>query len=335
MPRGPHLTLQERRTILNLHHQGHHPTRISEAVERSTGAVYSTIRRPEKTEVERRAGRPPLLSPAQKRITLRIARKGQSTARELKESYSLPISVSRIRQILSADPHLRWKRLKRAPGMNSQHYERRVQWAHEHISWEQVRWDQVVWSDEKRFTLDGPDGSAYYWADKRCRERFFNKHHSGRGGVMVWGGFSSRGTTELCFVDLKMNASRYVNVLEEYLLPFAYSAHGTEPEDFVFMQDNARPHTARVTTDFLNQLGVTRMNWPACSPDLNPIENLWGFMTQKVYHNSHQFTNVNDLKDCITRVWNEIPQNIIDSLNGSMRNRCLEVLSKQGRPLNY
>ena len=70
----------------------------------------------------------------------------------------------------------------------------------------------------------------------------------------------------------RLTARRYVDeVLEPHVVPYT-AAIGDE---FVFMDDNARPHLARVADQFLEENGIERVEWPARSPDCNPIENLW------------------------------------------------------------
>lgn len=78
-------------------------------------------------------------------------------------------------------------------------------------------------------------------------------------------------------------------------------------EDIVFQQDNASIHTAGHTRQFLRERNIPLLDWPACSPDLNPIENLWGWLARRVYSNGKQFANVNDLKSAIRVAWGQIP----------------------------
>ncbi|CAJ0949942.1 unnamed protein product, partial [Mesorhabditis belari] len=80
---------------------------------------------------------------------------------------------------------------------------------------------------------------------------------------------------------------------------------------------------------------VPLLDWPACSPDLNPIENLWGMLARRVYHNSTQYANVQALKDAIIREWNAIPRSTIKKLVDSMPSRIFDVISRQGQATKY
>ncbi len=64
------------------------------------------------------------------------------------------------------------------------------------------------------------------------------------------------------------------------MLPSADKLYGDA--DFIFQQDLAPTHTAKVTNSWFNDHGVTVLNWPANSPDLKPIDNLWGFVKRKM-----------------------------------------------------
>lgn len=77
------------------------------------------------------------------------------------------------------------------------------------------------------------------------------------------------------------------------------------------------------------------MEWPSCSPDLNPIENLWGDLARRVYANHRQFKNVAELKKAITQAWSEVDLGRIENLVNSMPNRVFEVIKKKGGVIKY
>ena len=77
------------------------------------------------------------------------------------------------------------------------------------------------------------------------------------------------------------------------------------------------------------------MEWPARSPDLNPIENLWGYMARRVYAKGRQFRSIRELQKAVLYVWDSIPLQLLKSLVCSMKNRIFDVVLKQGGPTKY
>ena len=73
-------------------------------------------------------------------------------------------------------------------------------------------------------------------------------------------------------------------------LPFI-QFHGP---NVTFMHDNARPHLAAIIRQFLATNNVNVLDWPANSPDLNPIEQVWDAFGRRVRRN-HAIHTVNDL----------------------------------------
>ena len=149
---------------------------------------------------------------------------------------------------------------------------------------------------------------------------------------MVWGAFSSSGKVELAFVNGRMGSPMYQAMLQTYLLPFGPIIGG---QNWVFQQDNATCHSSKSTIEWFQRNNIRVLQWPSRSPDLNPIENLWGILVRAVYANGRQFENVQSLKQAILEAWEEIPHETLQKLIDSMKDRMFEVISKNGDPTMY
>ncbi len=97
---------------------------------------------------------------------------------------------------------------------------------------------------------------------------------------LIWAAMSSAGVGPLCFLKSTVNAAIYQELLEHFMLPSADKLYGDA--DFIFQQDLAPAHTAKGTKSWFNDHGVTVLDWPANSPDLNPIENLCDIVKRKM-----------------------------------------------------
>ncbi len=93
---------------------------------------------------------------------------------------------------------------------------------------------------------------------------------------MICAAMSSAGVGRLCFLKSTINVAIYQDILEHFTLPSAGELYGDA--DFIFQQDLAPSQTAKGTKSWFNDHGVTVLDWPTNSPDLNPIENIWGIV---------------------------------------------------------
>jgi hypothetical protein len=85
----------------------------------------------------------------------------------------------------------------------------------------------------------------------------------------------------------------------------------------------------------LTARNINILPWPAYSPDLNPIENLWGILVRRIYAENRQFQTREELQEAILEAWEEIDQRTIDNLVGSMPNRLFQLIQCNGGPIDY
>lgn len=328
MGRGTRLSDEERGRIKGLHEAGLGLRAIARAVKRSTDAVQRVL---DGGGSEARGGRPPLISDRALRLLVRTAARGQCSASQLKSELLLPCSVRTVRRVLQSVDWLCYSKMENTLQLSAEHKARRLAWAEEMVVRPDM-WSSIVFSDEKKWNLDGPDGLQHYWRDLRQEVRQTNRRQMGGGSVMVWGGFAAAGKTKLAVLVGKQSSEHYVYTLSEYLLPFAHLHYGA---DFVFQQDNASIHTSTVAKEFFDEQAVRVLDWPARSPDLNPIENVWAIMSRDVYRNGTQYESVALLTAAVVAAWQRIPQDTLTTLISSMPRRCIEVIKKKGNKTHY
>ena len=120
---------------------------------------------------------------------------------------------------------------------------------------------------------------------------------------MVWVCVSAHGMGNLHICEGTINAERYIQVVEQHMLPSKQRLFHGRP--CLFQQDNAKPHSARVTTTWLRSKIVRELGLPAYSPDLSPIENVWRIMKCKI--RLRRPRTVEQLKLYIKQEWERIP----------------------------
>ena len=223
------------------------------------------------------------------------------------------------------------------PFLSKKNIDARILWARTHKNWSLNQWGKVAFTDESCFTVRPTRNRLRVWRLRGTRliqENFVPTFKSGYQSVSVWGGFSIHGRTPLVGTTGSFDRHTYRTIIDNHILPFIYDVHGGT-DGFILQEDNCGPHRARSIATYLESEDVTRMHWPAQSPDLNPIENVWGFMKAQLQKLSVPPSNPMQLFGILSEMWNSLPDSFLENLVASMPNRVDIVLKQPGKSTKY
>ncbi len=160
--------------------------------------------------------------------------------------------------------------------------QRRLTWAKEKKNWTVAQWSKVLFSDESKFCISFGNQGTRVWrkGGKAHSPSCLKSSVKFPQSVKIWGAMSSAGVGPLSFLKTNVTALVYQEILEHFMHPSADQLF--KDADFIFQQDLAHAHIAKCTKSWLNDHGVGVLDWPANTPDLNTIENLWGIVKRKM-----------------------------------------------------
>ncbi|CAB4400876.1 unnamed protein product [Rhizophagus irregularis] len=167
---------------------------------------------------------------------------------------------------------------------------------------------RLNWAKERKLWINEWD--SVIWSDESKFELFRGNVKSGQQGVMVWGCFS------------KNNLGPLVKLEDDQ-------------ENFIFQDDNAPIHTARVVKSWEEENEVNSLPWPAQSPDLNPIEHLWDELERQVRAHKPLPKNRENLWEILQEEWSNIEADKYQNLISSMPRRISAVINSKGYPTKY
>ncbi|HEY9707175.1 MAG TPA: IS630 family transposase [Oculatellaceae cyanobacterium] len=322
----------EKSTISLCHCQGKSIRAISQEIGHSTHVISNFLKNPSGYGLKKGGGRPSKLSDKDCCQIIRLAKTGKYSAKDIKLETSLNVSVRTIQVVLQDCKELVYAQKQKAPALSLQHMKARKDWVEQQID-KKTPWSKVIFSDETKFNLDGPDGLRGYWHDHAKEPETHLKRQSGGGSIMVWGAICEKGPNELFFCDEKVNSEYYCKILKQNLLPFAKKHF---KRDFIFQHDNAPDHTSNHTKNFLKEKKIAILDWPSKSPDLNPIENLWGIVTRDLYDaGKKQFKSKEEMKGALKKAWKKVDANLCKKSTDTMDKRCFMVYRAKGKEIKY
>lgn len=325
----------ERGRIVGLIEAGWSNRRIGRHLGRSD-MIVARCRRQWITEgrVYRRggSGRPRSTNERQDRAIRRAAISAPTTSlasirRHLPPSRYPVVTRETIRQRL-ADAGLRSRRPLRRLPLTPHHRQCRLDFCRTRANWSVTDWRRVIFSDESRFSLSADDQRTRVWRRRGQRSDpafVIERHTAIQQGVTVWGAICWDTRSPLVILQGTMTARSYVDdILTPVVLPMLSSRLGA-----IYQQDNARPHTARLSQQRLQ--GYDVLPWPARSPDLSPIEHVWDTLGRQLQPSQ----NTGELTAQLQRLWHDLPQGTIGDLIDSMPNRVSACIAARGGFTTY
>ncbi|GFW24393.1 transposable element Tcb2 transposase [Trichonephila clavipes] len=278
------------------------------------------------------SGRPRGTTPADDRyIVLQARRNRRQTAGEIArhttQATGRPISRFTVARRLHGGG-LFARRPVRCVPLTPAHRRRRSLWCREHRNWRDNEWGRVLLTDESRFSLSSDSHRILIWRERgSCNHpsNIIERDRYGGRGVLVWGGIMLGSRTDLHIFDAgSVNETRYCN---EILLPYVRLFRGAMGLQFLFMDDNAPCHCTVAAEQLLESEDIERMDWPARSPDLNPIEHVWDFLGRRLAARTLPPVTIRELLLALQDEWAAMPQQLIDTLILSMGRRCETCLA--------
>ncbi|UYV70796.1 Transposase [Cordylochernes scorpioides] len=223
---------------------------------------------------------------------------------------------------------LQAKTTLQAPRAAQRH--QRLEWCRARSTW-MTEWHRVVFSDESRFCLSSDSRRVRVWRRRGERSNpaaIVERPTVRQRGIMVWGAIAYDSRSPLLRIQGTMTAQRYVDdVLRPVTLPYLQGVPNA-----LYQQDNARPHTARISQQALQD--VQMLPWPPYSPDLSPIEHVWDIIGRRL-HALPQPRSEDELWQMVEREWRAIPQDAIRTLIDSLPRRVAACIAVRGGPTCY
>ncbi|KAJ6229129.1 transposable element-related [Anaeramoeba flamelloides] len=213
----------------------------------------------------------------------------------LKENHDIEMSgtsVWRIRKALK----FKFKAPKVKPKLTEQSKMKRLEFAQYHLE-KQTNWKKVVFTDETWFYLESLNGFIWrQWGENDVNSESYQNNIISRCRV---------------FTDMDKEYGQW---------------------NWLLMQDGAPAHTSNSTKEYLSNKCLVLKNWPPNSPDLNPIENLWGIMGRRISKESPNTER--KLEIIVRKVWKNIEWEVIENLINSMEKRLRLVVHLNGESIN-
>jgi transposase len=332
-------TVKERYAIVALHEDGQSMAMIHRKLGISVNTVrrwIDTYERTRDVKDERRSGRPRCTDDDTDHTIALVARDVKFTSpRQIKRTLGLDASCDTIdRRLRRAGLYGRVARHKR--DYTNAEVRKRLSFANGYGHHDKQWWEHVLFSDEKCFYGRGFCGRA--WVRRPIGAALDPTYCVNKLAhpvkVNMWACFCAAGQGYCHIFNETMDAKLMRDILSDNLIPSANLHFSTDPpQPWFLLHDNDKKFTSHLVTDFLHNSGVTSIEFPPYSPDLNPLENLWASMARAC--EKRQCDTMEQLQEVVDEEWNNVSADLMHKLAHSMPARCQAVVKANGWHTKY
>jgi len=336
LPRGAALPVTTRLEIARLHAAGKSAAAIADELKICRQTVGKWINRTSQgnINVSPRSGRPKVLSATQ-RSQLRRKVKGKRRRSQREMAHVFHVSRSTIGRTLK-ELKLNKYRIRRRYLLTRHAIKKRREFAAEFLK-NDVFLHNGFFSDECHFYLHAapnPQNDVVYDTDGENIPTSAKVQRE--SAVRVWGAISQYGTSQLIVYSGNLSAQRFIKeVLQKEVCQSARKLFRDEP--YCFVQDNAPIHSAKATQQWLLKSNVhdfiASSEWPGYSPDLNPIENIWAILAERV--RKHNPSSRAAFERLLKKEWKNLEPGLLKKTVLSAKNRLQQCLERDGYATDF
>ena len=232
---------------------------------------------------------------------------------------------------------LRAKEEENESALSNKNIKLRKQFVDTYEEWTTKDWKRVIWSDETKINRFKFDARSWYWTSSENNDQpggIKQTMKFGSGSIMCWNCFTHRGVGPLVRIEGIIREKHYLTILKNNL-PSVVNSIGYNEREIVFQQDGDPKHTAKIIKTWLENQNFSVMKWPAQSPDMNPIENLWSILKRRLEKYNNLPSNVHELWERTQQEWYNIEPQIIKNLIDSMPRRLKALKRSKGKWTKY
>lgn len=256
-----------------------------------------------------------------------------STAASIKNQLNLQCTDRTIQKYLNRN-EIRSHKDPVKPAVTATNRAGRIGFATILSTWTTEKWIRVVFTDESSF-YNKRSCSRRVWRYRGLEdeppERLPGTYSRIR--INVWAAISCKKVEFIERLPDTFDSTRYLGVLRAVLPAIKHSI-----PNVIWMHDNVRLHRTANIEEYFQAIQVQKMKWPPQSPDLNPIENVWGIVSQKLNRLIDEFgeaQTADELFDRVVDCATSIPPETFANLYASLPNRWNQVIQRSGHPTKY